>query len=517
MLAVPVLALGLWTSWHFTFGVWRADADVFVTVQLWKGVREFGLGFVRTWSYTQDNWLFSLIPLSSLLFEAFGADLRTAVLIGWLIFVASVAMTAWLAWRLAGVRAGLVIACILMFASLPALGQAGYFAYPISHNLSMAWGLLTLILALRALERSAIAPALAAAVAVFINVVSDPWAAVAVAGPLIIASGVIAWRNWNSPVGRTAFVLAAASAVALLLVQTRLFGLLSFLPKSHFAFADLATMRLNIGWAQRSLGTVFNIIPGANLATTPPRLFGATMALLLFGWAMAATTFGLARASVGRQLVGAVAVLSIAGMTALFVLSRFPPTLAVGRFFPNLYFLGSLLVVLLAAEHWRRWPVLLKAGLVAYAVLFAVSGIVSAPGLLNGKRKPAGYEHALDLAAVLSSRGLALGYGPFWGTNSLLMDTLTEGRVTIRPVSFMSGRIDRRPIQTSSLWFTPAAEPKGDPRRFLVILNDGEECPVVETCVQMALRQFGPPSERFPYGEGVILVWPRPIAPQIGK
>jgi len=109
-----------------------------------------------------------------LLFEAFGANLKTAVVIGWLIFVASVAMTAWLAWRLASARAALVIACILIFASFPALGHAGFLAYPIEHNVSMAWLLLTLILALRSLEREAIVPALVAAVAIFINVVSDP-------------------------------------------------------------------------------------------------------------------------------------------------------------------------------------------------------------------------------------------------------------------------------------------------------------------------------------------------------
>jgi len=120
-----------------------------------------------------------------------------------------------------------------------------------------------------------------------------------VAAPLIVASGAIALLNWGSRLGRTASVLALASAVSLLLAQTRLFGLLSFLPRSHFALSDPVTMRLNIGWAQRSLGTIFNIIPAANLNTTPPRLLGAAAAFVVFGGAMAAAARGLMRASVG--------------------------------------------------------------------------------------------------------------------------------------------------------------------------------------------------------------------------
>ena len=512
---LALLCAGAWVSWHYTFGVWRSDPDIFVTVQLWKGVREFGPGFIRSWVYTQDNWLFSLVPFTSLLFEAVGADLTTAVLPGWIIFVSSVGMTAWLAWRLAGAWPAAALACILIFGSAPALGAAGYLAYPISHNLSMAWILLTLILAVHAFEREAVIPALAAAAAVFVNTASDPWAAVSIAGPLVAASGAIAWLNRGARLGRVAGVLAIASFVALLLAYTRVFGLLSFLPTSHFQLADLATMRLNIGWAQRSLGYIFNIFPGADLNTTAPRLVAALAAVGVIGSAMAATVLALPRVSARHQLVGAVSVLSIAGIAVLFVVGRFPPALAVGRFFPQVYYLGALLVVLVAADNWRRWPRALKTSLAAYAALFVLAGLLSGPELWLPKHKAEANAEAADFAQALQSRGLHYGYGVFWGSHSLLMDTLTDGAVTIRPVSFMSGRVRRRPAQTSSLWYGPAAEPKGDPRRFLVIVNDGEECPDTQACVDIAERQFGPASERFEHGKFLVLVWPGPIAPNI--
>lgn len=513
--ALLLIGFGLFVSCRYAFGFWRADPDVFVTVQIWRGVRQFGPEFLTTWSYTQDNWLFSLIPFTSLLFEGFGAGLATAVFPGWMIFVSSVALTSWLAYRLAGLRVALVLAAVLLFANFWAIGRASFLGYPISHNLSMAWVLLTLVVAVRALERQSAIAAVAAAVLVFINLVSDPWAAVAIAGPLTAVSGVVAFLNRGTALGRIAALLSAATAIAFLLAYTRVFGLLSFLPKSHFRLADLDIMRLNLGWAQRSLGTTFNIIPGADLQTTPPRLFGALSAAVLIGWAMLLTAKDLVRAGVGRQLVAGVAVLSIVGMCVLFVVSRFPPDLGVGRFFPHVYYLGGLLVALVAAERWARWSLAPKAAITAYGALFVLAGVLSAPDVWMGQRKPAGHERALELAAVLQARGLSYGYGPFWGTDSLVMDTLTDGRVTIRPVSFMTGRVRRRPAQTSSLWYTPRAEPQGDQRRFVIAMNDGEECPVVETCVQAALRQFGPPTERFEHGEAVILVWPRPLAPQI--
>lgn len=515
--AAALLCVGLWTSWRYTIGVWRSDPDIFVTVQLWKGVREFGPGFIPTWIYTQDNWLFSLVPFTALFYELFGATLKTAVLPGWLIFVGSVALTAALIWRLVGWRAALATACVLIFGGLHALGAAGYLSYPISHNLSMAWALLTLVLALDAVQRQAYAPAIAAAVTVFINVASDPWAAVAIAAPLIVASAGVAVLNRGTRLGRVAAALAVSAAVALLLAYTQLFGLLSFLPKSHFKLADLATMRLNIGWAQRSLGHIFNIFPGADLNAVAPRLISAIAAVLAIAAAMAATALSLLRASPGRQLVGATAVMSIVGIMLIYVGSSFTPTLAVGRFFPQVYYLGALLVALVAADHWRRWRWPLKAALVGYAALFMLAGALSAPALWMQQQKLGENPGAAALAQALEARGLNYGYGVFWGTHSLVMDTITQGRVTIRPVSFMSGRVRQRPAQTSSLWYTPQAEPSGDPRRFLVIVNDGEECLDVAACVAIAERQFGPASERFRHGDGVVLVWPGPVAPLIDK
>jgi len=158
--AGATVCAGLWVSLHYCLVAWKADPDMFVTVALWRGVREHGLGFLRTWTYTQDNWLLSLLPISSLFYATVGATPRVAALTGWTFFVASVGLTAWLTARLVAWRAAVIVACVLLFANYHTLGHIGFLGYPISHNVSMAWGLVVLLLSASGIERRATGRAL---------------------------------------------------------------------------------------------------------------------------------------------------------------------------------------------------------------------------------------------------------------------------------------------------------------------------------------------------------------------
>jgi hypothetical protein len=513
LLVAAALALGLggWVSLNYVFGAWRPDPDIYVTVELWRGVRQHGLGFLSTWSYTQDNWLLSLIPFSSLAFEVLGARPWVAVGLGWFVFVLSAALTGWLAARLAGWRAGVILAGVLMFASWSAIGPAAYLGYPISHNVSMAWMLLTLILAHSAIDRGSYLAAAAAGLAVLINGVSDPWATVAVAAPLITVAAALAAAHRGSRLGRSALVLALASALALLGARTQLFGLLDFLPESRFELADWRQMLVNLYLAAKALAAMFDILPGGMGAGTAGLLNLAALALML-GTAVALNLRGFRQASPGRQLIVAAAVLSVSATAGLYLAGQWHGT-GSGRFLPNLFLLGALLIAVTAADRWSEWRPALKGIVVVYAGLFVLAGLTSAPELWT---RPAvtTRDDGPGLTAFLQARGLRYGYGVFWGTQALVAETATKGQVVIRPVSFRDAHIRRRPAQTSSLWYLPSDEPAAG-RRFLVIRNDGEECPSVQACAEKARRQFGAPSETLAYGDALILIWPRSIAARI--
>ena len=120
--AAGLIAAGLWVSFSYCRAAWAPDSDSFNTVALWRGMLAHGPGFAATWRYTQDNWLLSLIPISSAVFAVFGPSAAAVLLLGWGFFLCSIVLAAWITFRLAGRRAAVALACVLLFASFPALG-----------------------------------------------------------------------------------------------------------------------------------------------------------------------------------------------------------------------------------------------------------------------------------------------------------------------------------------------------------------------------------------------------------
>jgi hypothetical protein len=523
IVGAAILIFGAWTSLRYSFGVWGPDADIAAQVVIWQGVLRHGFAFIENWSFTPDNWLFSLSPITALFYTVFGTSPMVVIGVGWLIFVASVGMTARLAHRIAGWRAAFPVAAVLLFSNISTLGNVGFLSYPVSHNISMAWVLLALLLAHHAVARPSAISAIWAGVCVFIDAVSDPWAGPAIALPLVLVSVCLAVLNWRSRKGWYSGGLCAVTAIAFLAARTELFGVLSFLPESSFAMTNAAGLVGNVGWTFRVLSIMFNIVPFADVDSVP----GSVVAFLAFAamliTAVILTIDRLLEAPIERQLVIGVALLSIFGVSAAFLLYAIDsPSLYVGRYFPNVYFFGTLLVSTAIAGHWERLRIPVRAAVVAYVLLFVASGLASNPRLWTGKAEEplpifSETSDVKRLGAFLEKNGLTYGYGPYWGAEALAMNWATNGRVTIRAVGFggdVEGVNGLHP-QTSKLFYSPDDEPAGTAETFLVINNDGENCPVLDACVAMAIRQFGEPSRRLTFEESIVLVWPHPIVSKI--
>jgi len=519
LLGALVASFGLWVAFRYVMAAWPPDPDVFVTVELWRGIQRHGLEFASSWSYTQDNWLLTVVPLSSALYQLLGPSLTLTIAIGWLTFATAVVLAGWLVAELAGWRWGLALSAVLAYGNLAAVGRVGYLGYPISHNASMAWALAVLLTSLRALKPGPYAWSWSAlaGVLLFADAVSDPWAAAAVALPMIMTLAGLAFVRRQEPVGPAARALLVAVVIATVAARTRGFGLLGFLPRTSFALTDPAHMLVNLYWAYRASTAMFHIVPGASAEPTLPRLIDAAALLVLLGWASASAVAQIRRARPDHQFITAVALLSIGITSALYLVARWDPNMQtmVGRFFPNLYFLGGVLVAVAAAGQWPEWRLPPKLLLAGYAALFMTAGLAGAPEIWTGKTPPATADEARNLGRFLDQHHLAYGFGPFWGSQSLLMRTATDEHVTIRPVSFQTGRIVRRGAETSSHWYGPGAD-SAPSRQFLLIRNDGEECPSPQACVAMARQQFGPEAELLTYLDMSVLVWTTPISTRIG-
>ena len=435
--------------------------------------------------------------------------------LGWLIFLACVGMTAILARRLSGPGPSVALGAALLFASFPALGWAGELAHPVSHDSSMAFLLLALILAVRSLERGGILSALGCGVCVFLDSISDPWAVIALDLPLLVVCLFIAFEGWRTRRGLCAALIAGASVLAFVAIRTHLFGVLRAVARLKPYFTDISGLESNLRWVGLALTDMFNVIPGADTAKPGIEAIDLVLLAALVLPVMAYSAIRFRRAPAGRQLVYGVALLSIVGVAVLFLVQKWPEGEYVGRYFANLYFLGGLLVALAAVDMWSKRRPWICAMVCGYAALFALGGLASRPGLWMGHEPLQSGAQARALAAKLEAHGLTYGYGAYWGAEAPAIQWVSGGRVIVRPISFRSGKVTRKGFQDSSFWYQPA-DARGAPRRFIVVVADAEECPSEARCLAMALSQFGLPAERFAVENGEVLVWDRSLLGQFG-
>lgn len=410
-----LVAVGLWVSFRRTFAQWGVDSDTADMVMLWEGWLQFGWSFLRSWYYTQDNWLLSLMPFSFAAFSVLGTRPFLVVVMGWLIFVGCVGLTTLLAWRTAGRAAALWLAPLLMLSGQPVLGKVGFFTYPVTHNISLLWGLLAFYAALRWLSGKAAAWLAVVAVALLVNAASDPWSTAAFLLPTLVASSLIFLLPRDHGERTAAAALAVVVLVVGLLLETRLFGLLRFVAETEFATNDWAGLNGNLATLGQVLPLMFSTYPGL---TTPWALTTLTSYVLLSALLIGALPSAMGSYQQmgieGRFLLLA-SVLSCGGVISAFLIGRFPPGLYAERLIINVYVLLSLLLIsgLVRApvSHWAR-----RVGAAAALTMMFTGAVTES----RAWRQPVRINTfgALELARFLEQNGLRYGYGAYWGTQS---------------------------------------------------------------------------------------------------
>ncbi len=491
------LAAGLATS---LFGVLRTvplDADTATPAVVAGEVARHGLDALRAWHYTQDNWLLSVILPDLALYGVLGTAPWLALAQGWLLLVACCGLTALLARRSMPAPAALWLGALLLFAHPDSLGRYGFLANPVSHGVTMAWGLLGLLLAARWTGRGGIASLAGAGGCLVVAATSDPWAKPALLLPLLLSCAACAASQPTARGMRPRLLALGSLALLCLLGGTRWFGLLGFLPSTRYQTAVHPQLAARAAAAVGVLGDEFSVLPwhgGAAAWLTLPLLASLLLAALA----------GLSRLPRGLALVPVFCVLSCAGTGLAFILSDLEVGLPLGRMMLNSYYLLPLLLgpaLYRAARHWRGLGVLA-------AVLFAASGLAETCRL----PPPPDPGPPGELYGFLQRHGLSHGYGPYWPTQANASAWITRGRVVIRPLQAVGPLpLQARVPQTYPWWYEPGDAPAPDGRVFFVAAPDRETCLDVAACVAAAARSFGAPDRRLDWRGIPILVWDRPI------
>ena len=426
---------GVYTSYCYHFTEWGLDPDSLQVGYIWQGFHTYGLAFLETHGYSPDNWLFSLIVPTIPLWELIGPVPSIIIGIGWIAFLATAAM-AGLATRVLADRAtALAVTAFVLLAGPRTLGSVGFMSHPASHDISLAWGLLAILLLYCWMLRGGVGSLTLGCVVLTADCVSDPWALVSIAAPTFCA-GLVGLLDRLHRIRSIACIVGATAAVVV--ARTKLFGLLFFLQAQPLIFANLATMKSNAWWMARSLAVIFNPFPSLQHAT-PVTIAIACLAILL---AMITGTIVLVRSTArNTPRLWLVVTLALSAMLPLaaFVLTVLPADIKVGRFAASLTVFAPVLSLGALGPIFRRFPVVARWPIPIVFSLAALSNILA--GAPRWSSPPSGprTDGVPGEIRFLRDHDLTYGYGEYWGALANSVTLVSNGTVTMRPVSFDSG------------------------------------------------------------------------------
>jgi hypothetical protein len=401
----------------------------------------------------------------------------------------------------------------LVFSGLYA-HQDGLLSYPVSHNVTNLVGLLAFVCVLRWIRTRSTLLLLATVLVLVAGGLSDPWIVAAYALPLTLMSVVLVVSSEGLQGPRATAPLCVAMLASLIIVETRAFGALAFLPPFDFAVGNRGQIGANVVHVLQDLGGLLNVIPGTASVEPFPALASllATAALIVAVGRLVPPR-SLRRDALLTAFCWTIA-LSVLGTSCAVMLSEVPARNDAARFLVNVLYLTVVGIAVLLERNWSRASRTLRFASVLAAMLFAVSGVVGTFPLWRSPSITLRDGGANGLLKFLADNELSYGYGSYWGAKANAATWLSRFEIHIRPVVFdaRTGAISRvSRAQSSRRWLLPDDVPPDQKYYFVVVKNDGEVCADPDLCVNGVIGQFGPPERRLHYDGAIVLVWSRPL------
>lgn len=499
------------------------DPDMFHSVLVWQGIEQYGWQWVNEWRFTQDNWIFSLVPFQVVLFKFTGAPVFATVFSGWLIFFLAAVTSALIAHQLGGRYAPWVVFTLLIWSNAYAHLE-GFVSYPVSHNITNLFGLITIWLGLRWVSAPSTGLLGLIVLLQLVAGFSDPWLLPTFTLPMILTGLILCFRrNASTDISRKDWlVFVGLLILAFVLIKTRCFGLMTFMPVMHFAPGNWATMANNVYYLIRNIGGLYSLIyPIWSPEPWPETLLSYTVcsALLIVGFfSFCACKVILRGAAMQDSFFYWVAAFSVAGIGSAYIISNVEGSLISSRFVVNAFYFILVGIAVWTEKNWTQLSRLFKYAVVIGAALYLSSGLVSFVRYSSNNWYLSSETETRKLIDFLDKNDLDYGYGPYHGARTAVVSVLTEDRIKIRPVSFdpATGRMLFIHPQTAPRWYTEADVNKGQTRYFVYLPRRSFECPDYDKCYQALVNDYGPPVAEIKldagaWEEGVAIVWDHPL------
>ena len=511
--AIFIMA-GIYGSLKIVYAQFGVDADTAHSIMLWYGVTDHGLSWLKSWFFTQDNWLLSLMPFHFIGFAIFGPRPAVVILFGWLIFVLSAFISGVIAYQLKAKKSALILCTILLYFGFYA-HEAGYVSYSTSHNITNLFGLISFSLIFSWLRKPNNLKLASLLIILFAGDLSDPWMTAAYILPIGLTSFVfLLFPNSLGISRRNSLKLLLVTIGALILVKSQLLGAWDFLPTIAFLPGNWTSINANSVLLIQDLGGLLNIIPFNRDNPFLPALLSLIVVVsLLVYLVIKSIKSGI---DLKGQMVAflLLASLSVGGIVAAFVVSHVIAERFSARFLLNCAYLIPIALCILIEHNWSRSTKWVKGICIGICTLFLLSGVISN---FQELKKP-GFTFketgALALIDFLKKNNLTYGYGPYWAASANAVTAASKLDVIIRPVTFspVNGMlVAGNRVASSGNWYKESDVPINQKRFFIYIARDYEECPDVNICINGVTRQFGSPIETLKYQNATILVWDHPL------
>lgn len=506
-----LLIIGIYASFKLVLASFSIEADTAHSLILWHGINKHGIAWLKDWLFTQDNWLLSLVPLHFILFSLLGDNPAIPIILGWIIFIAAAAASATLA-RICGAKRSY----LWVFLFLINLGiyahQNGFISYSTSHNISNLYGLLALLLYTKFLGQPTGVKLVSFSLLLTAGAVSDPWLLAAYNVPILIAN-IILLLLPRATIPRTVtFQSTVAVSISVLAVKTKLFGAFQFLPLTHFHPGNWQIINSNAVYLLKDLGGLFNFIPFHTSNDFLPGIITVTLLSLCVLRIAPRPLVTLLNLGSTKAILLLIFALSSCSIVSAFVLSDVPAQDYSARFLINILYAVPVIFAIYIEENWKKLSINTKILTVTIISLSFLSNISSTIKIaLDGDLKIKS-EDVERTISFLRDHDLNYGYGPYWGANANAVTVKSGYKIIIRPVTFSSSSgamvIGNR-MQSSKRWEKDEDFPKSAKKFFVIVKSDGEECPIVETCLSGLQKQYGKPVQKLTMRDSVVLVWNR--------
>ncbi len=485
----------------------RIDSDVTDTLMLWYGFQEHGYNFIKTWVYSQDNWLLSLFPWHALLFSIFPFTPKLIILTGVWIYLLNVLLCGLIANSIQAKKSALLVPLLLLSAGEFAYTH-GYITYSLTHNITNFFGLLSMFFAIRWIQHRHWASLVILFLGTVIGGLSDPWYLPCYGLPILFA--VIAKKN------PTDVYLLATSILAMAVIKTKAFGFCYFLRSSHFPLANWHQVKISALYFWKNSGWFINFFPAYF------RWSAVASLIILF------TLIGFIAIKLKQRFPQALSqrffFLTIAWSLIILVVSFIldaefayeNSSLDNCRYFLNVFILGILGLTVGIELYWDSFSKWTKLILITAGLLYVISGLSTVAPLWKQPPALTPNQNA-GLLAVLTEHGWSYGYADYQNAN--IITGLSNNTIRVRPIYFSleEGHIFcEHQVQTSPIWCTPQDIPPGQ-KTFFIYLHPMFNNKDVQFFRQKLIEQYGLPIQALPYQGSLIMVWSHPLRVEFKK